>query len=157
MNSDYNQGLELLLARLAQLRLTILGIAVDSSVARELAPDDRELALDFPIGLRPGMNTYDLRLKISRAQKPIARRTNVKPGSDGNSQRRIRITLTGDDPLMTYDHLIDQLVGRDRDIDIGSGLTPSGSKSHRSVASPSSSSAAESAALALGGTEVVKA
>jgi hypothetical protein len=111
VNIDYNPGLELLLARLARLQLTILGISVDSSVARERSPAKRELALDFPIALRPDMNIYELRLKISRAQKPIAQRANVKPGSKGNSQRRIRITLTGDNPLLNYDQLLKFLVG----------------------------------------------
>lgn len=110
VNADYNQGLELLLARLAQLQLTILGIAVDSSVAQELDPANRELALNFPINLRANMNTYELRLNVSRAQKPIARRANVKPGSDGNSQKRIRITLTSDDPSLNYDQLLHYLV-----------------------------------------------
>jgi hypothetical protein len=109
VNADYNQGLELLLTRLAQLRVTMLGIAVDSSVAHELDPADRELALDFPIELRPEMNVYELRLRISRAQKPIGRRSDAKPGSDGNSQKRIRITLTGNDPLLRYDALLHYL------------------------------------------------
>lgn len=110
VNADYNQGLELLLTRLAHLQVTILGIAVDSSVAQELDPVDRELALDFPIRLHANMNTYELRLNVSRAQKPIARRANVKPGSDGNSQKRIRITLTSEDPLLNYDQLVNYLV-----------------------------------------------
>lgn len=109
LNADYNQGLEVLLARLAQLQMTILGIAVDSSVAHELDPADRELALDFPINLHPDTSIYDLRMKVSRAQKPIARRPNVKPGSDGNSQKRIRIAVTSDDPLLSYDALLHYL------------------------------------------------
>ena len=114
LNADYNQGLEVLLARLAQLHMTILGIAVDSSVAHDLDPADRELALDFPINLHPDASIYDLRIKVSRAQKPIARRANVKPGSDGNSQKRIRITLTSDDPLLSYDALLDYLTSGQR-------------------------------------------
>jgi len=114
LNADYNQGLEVLLARLAQLQVTILGIAVDSSVARELDPADRELALDFPIKLQPDASIYDLRMKVSRAQKPIARRANVKPGSDGNSQKRIRITLTSDDSLLSYDALLIYLTSGQR-------------------------------------------
>lgn len=111
VNADYNQGLELLLERLAQLRLIILGITVDSSVAHELESPHRELALDFPIELRPETTARELRLKISRAQKPIGRRADAKPGSDGNSQKRIRITVTGNDPLLTYDRLLATLVG----------------------------------------------
>lgn len=114
VNADYNQGLELLLTRLAQLQVSILGIAVDSSVAHELDSADRELGLDFPIELRPDMNFYELRLRISRAQKPIGRRSDVKPGSDGNSQKRIKITLASDDPSLSYDALLRYLTSGQR-------------------------------------------
>lgn len=110
VNQDYNDGLELLLKRLAQLRLRILVIAVDSSVVQDLEPEDRELALDFPIELRPDLDVHQLRLNISRAQKPIGRRADSKPESQGNSQKRIRITMTGYDPALTYDRLLDTLL-----------------------------------------------
>jgi hypothetical protein len=58
------------------------------------------------------MSLGELRLTITRAQKPIARRADAKPGG-GNDQKRIRITLTGDDPLLTYDRLVGLLVGGD--------------------------------------------
>jgi hypothetical protein len=114
VNADYNQGLELLLTRLTRQQMTILGIAVDSSVAHELDPADRELALDFPIKLRSDMNIYELRLLISRAQKPIGRRSDMKPGSHGNSQKRIKITLTSDDPLLSYEALLHYLMSGQR-------------------------------------------
>ena len=38
VNSDYHEGLELLLSRLCGVGASILGIAVDSGVARELPP-----------------------------------------------------------------------------------------------------------------------
>ncbi len=110
VNDDYNEGLELLLLRLADFELTILGISVDSGIAQELPPADRELALNFPIKLSRDTNIYELRLGISRTQKPVARRANVKPGPGGNSQKRIRITLAGDDPLLAYDDLLSHLV-----------------------------------------------
>lgn len=110
VNADYNDGLELVLARCARLQLTILGISVDSGVAQELDLADRELALDFPIRLYPEKNIHELRLDISRAQKPVARRSNVKPGLGGNSQKRIRITLTGNDPLLNYEGLLNCLL-----------------------------------------------
>ena len=91
VNADYHEALETLLARLASIRATILGIAVDSSIAQELSPDDRELRLDFPIELSPHTDTAALRLEITRAQKPIARRLDAKPGG-GNDQKRIRLT-----------------------------------------------------------------
>lgn len=110
VNADYNEGLELLLARLARVCVTILGIQVDSSVAQELDPADRELGINFPIELAADTNIYELRLDISRAQKPIGRRSDVKPGSHGNGQKRIKITLAGNDPLLNYDALLDSLL-----------------------------------------------
>ena len=103
LNADYHAGLELLLGRLAQLRMTILGISVDSSVARELAPEERELALSFPIRLNPAMDVHDLRLSITRAQRPIARRPQAK--DRGNDQKRIRLTLRSGDAVLGYDRL----------------------------------------------------
>ena len=60
--------------------------------------------------LEPGMNVHALRLDITRAQKPIARRPDAKPDG-GNDQKRIRITLTSDDHSFTYDHLLELLAG----------------------------------------------
>jgi len=110
VNADYHEGLELILAKLSSVNARILGISVDSSVARELDPVDRELRLDFPIELSPATNARGLRLQITRAQKPVARRADAKPGG-GNDQKRIRITLTWDDHSLTYDRLLELLSG----------------------------------------------
>jgi hypothetical protein len=104
MNADYHEALELLLGRLASLRATILGIVVDSSIAQELDPADRELDLQFPIVMSPATDAHDLRLEITRAQKTVARRPDAKPGG-GNDQKRIRITLTFEGPAPSFDHL----------------------------------------------------
>lgn len=93
INPDYHAGLELLLERLASLHAEILDISVDSIAVRKLDPPERRLGLDFPICLEEGMNFREVRMKITRAQKPIARRANAKPGG-GNDQRTIRITLS---------------------------------------------------------------
>jgi len=111
VNADYNKGLELLLERLATRRLKILSITVDSRVARELDPVDRQLKLNYPILLTPSVDIPALRLDIGRAQKPIGRRADVKPGSDGNSQKRIKITLACDDPSLNHAELVELLVG----------------------------------------------
>jgi hypothetical protein len=105
VNQDYNEALELLLSRLAEQRATILGIAVDSSIARELPVAERELQLDFPIALEPRVNAFELRREIARAQKTIARRPTAKPGG-GNGQKRIRMTLAFDDASMVHDDLL---------------------------------------------------
>ena len=109
VNADYHEGLELLLARLASISATILGVSVDSSVARELDPADRELGLPFPIALHPNSDTRALRLDITRAQRPIARRAGVKP-TGGNDQKRIRMTVTISRPT-DFDAVARLLVG----------------------------------------------
>ncbi len=95
VNSDYHEGLELLLRRLATLGCSILGISVDSSVARALPPDKRELELAYPIELGAQTDFARLRRRITKAQKSVARRPDAKPGG-GNDQKRIRITLSSD-------------------------------------------------------------
>jgi hypothetical protein len=92
VNADYHRGLEVLLERLASLGAEILDISVDSRVARKLDPQHRLLDLNFPIHLAPGMKFRELRIDITRAQKPVARRTGVQSGG-GNDQKTIRITF----------------------------------------------------------------
>lgn len=108
VNADYHEGLELLLTRLAQVHAKILAIAVDSGVARELDPDARELDLPFPIDLEPATDCRALRLEITRAQKPVARRPNAKPGG-GNDQKRILITVAVYSAAIDYDELVERL------------------------------------------------
>ncbi len=107
LNADYHEALELLLDRLASAGATILGISVDSSVARELDPAHRELDLDFPIALGSHTDVAELRLEITRAQKPVARRPGAK-ASGGNDQKRIRMTLTVD-AITSFDSLVELL------------------------------------------------
>jgi hypothetical protein len=102
VNSDYHEGLELLLRRLAELQCSILGIAVDSSVARALPPEERELELAYPIQLGERTDVARLRRRITKAQKIVARRPDAKPGG-GNDQKRIRVTLSSDLPLERED------------------------------------------------------
>jgi hypothetical protein len=96
VNSDYHEGLELVLDRLADLDATILGITVDSGVALQLPPEDRELDLPFPIVLSDATDIHELRLQITRAQRPVARRPGAQPGG-GNDQKTIRITFSSGD------------------------------------------------------------
>src|SRR3954454_23673048 len=62
VNSDYHEGLELLLSRLGSVGVSILSIEFDSSIARELEPGDRELDLPFPIRVGPATDVATLRL-----------------------------------------------------------------------------------------------
>jgi hypothetical protein len=109
VNADYHEGLELILERLIALRVTILGIVVDSGVAQALPLADRELELEFPIELHDQV-PKQLRLEITRAQKVVARRADAKPGG-GNDQKRIVITISDDRGTLTFDRLRAALVG----------------------------------------------
>jgi hypothetical protein len=97
VNADYHEGLELLLGRLSQLGCSILGICVDSSVARQLPPEKRELNLAYPIELGERTDIARLRRRITKAQKSVARRPDAKPGG-GNDQKRICMTICCDHP-----------------------------------------------------------
>lgn len=108
VNADYNEGLDLLLARMGDVGCSIWGIAVDSSVARKLPAEKRELHMEFPIALTPRTDVARLRRAIGKAQTTIARRPSAKPGG-GNSQRTIRITLMFDQ-WMDHDALAVRLV-----------------------------------------------
>jgi hypothetical protein len=98
MNADYHEGLELLIARIGSVGAAILGVSVDSGVARELPPEERELPLSFPIEVDGHTDAHELRLEITRAVKQIARRPDANPGG-GNDQKRIKMTLTLDRAL----------------------------------------------------------
>ncbi|MEV0802464.1 hypothetical protein AB0I34_32530 [Kribbella sp. NPDC050281] len=108
VNADYHEGLELLLGRLGDLGVTILSVAVDSSVARALPVEERELRLDFPISPRDWPPNL-LRKEITRAQKSVARRADAKPGG-GNDQKRIAITVTDPRGRLTIDDVRSVLV-----------------------------------------------
>lgn len=109
VNPDYHEGLELLLSRLASVRAKILSISIDSSIAQGLSPDDRELALPFPIDLGAETDCATLRLDITRAQKSVGRRVGAKPGG-GNDQKRIRITVALYSGAVAFDDLRTLLV-----------------------------------------------
>ena len=109
VNADYHAGLELLLARLGQLQMTILSISVDSGIARKLPPADRQLDLNFPIRVDSQTNHPELRLLITRAQKSVARRPTARPDG-GNDQKRIRITVCSDNLHLSRDAFVGVLV-----------------------------------------------
>jgi hypothetical protein len=109
VNADYHEGLELLLQRIGSVGATILGISVDSGVAQELDPADRELDLAFPIHVNRATDPNALRLDITRAARSVARRPTAKTGG-GNDQKRLRVTLLLDSP-MDSDSLNRLLIG----------------------------------------------
>ena len=67
---------------------------MDSSVARELPREQRELHLQYPLELTPTSDPLAVRKLITTAQKPVARLCpDAMPGG-GNDQKTICITFT---------------------------------------------------------------
>lgn len=91
-NVDYFEALELLLARLANIRASIRSVAVDSKVAQKLSLAERLLDLGYPIHLSPATDARRLRLTMTRAQRTVARAADALPGG-GNNHKRVRLAL----------------------------------------------------------------
>jgi len=92
LNPDYFEVLELILGWLASAGARILNIEVDSNVTRKLAPDERRLALEFPLHLASVTDLLQLRKGITSAQTTVGRRPDAK-ASGGNSHKRIRMAI----------------------------------------------------------------
>lgn len=93
-NSDYNQGLTLLLERLAQHGATLKDAAIETQATRELPLDSRRLRLDnqsFPVDLASHGDLVGYRVALSRAQAQVGRSPSAKGG--GNPTKRIRLYL----------------------------------------------------------------
>ena len=93
-NTDYNDGFQLLLERLALKSAIIDEVVVDSksTQASNLSRQERRLQLrgrhQYPIALSSIRNFSQLRTVLCAAQKPIGQ----QPGAiGGNGQRRIRL------------------------------------------------------------------
>src|SRR3954447_2525878 len=69
INTQYADGLEVLLQRLGALGAHIERIEVDSSVGRRLPSDQRLVPLDYPVALRPATNIHELRLRITEGMR----------------------------------------------------------------------------------------
>ena len=90
-NSDYREGLTLLLRRLHQGGFGIARIDVDSAKARALPAEARTLAIDVADLSAP----ETVALAIGRASKQVAQ----KPGATGgNDTKRLRIVLAAPAP-----------------------------------------------------------
>jgi hypothetical protein len=136
VNADYHEGLELLLARLASVGASILGIAVDSAMARELDLAERELDLPFPLRVDSTTDAGALRLEITRAQKPVARREGAKAGG-GNDQKTVRMTIAFDDAGLDFPRVSQLLVAPAVAADGSArGEPPRASRSHGGPLSP---------------------
>ncbi len=91
-NTAYFAVLEQILRRLGVARATITSIHVDSSVARRLAPEQRKIALNYPLTLSADMDSLALRVSITEGQRFVASQlVDGRPG--GNKHKRIRISI----------------------------------------------------------------
>jgi 5-methylcytosine-specific restriction protein A len=92
-NIDYEKGVEILLARLAQRRAVLDGVSVDSAVARRLPPEVRRLAaqgFQFPLELSAVTQIRALRLDIRRSVVAFGQ---PEGAIGGNPTKRLRLHL----------------------------------------------------------------
>ena len=93
-NAQYVEGLDLLLARLAELRAQLRDAYVDSRVVRRLPLEDRRLIDDEsrPIELADE-DLAELRKLMLRRMKDVGREPGAKGG--GNARKALRLVLDG--------------------------------------------------------------
>jgi len=98
-NSDYHQGLELLLARMAKLGLTLVDAQLDTrQVSDTHSSEQRRLRIEgqpYPIELATVTNLRELRSRLGSAQAKAGRR----PGAtgSGNSTKQVRLFVSSID------------------------------------------------------------
>jgi len=103
-NHDYNPALELVLERLGRLDLRLIDAYVDSAVVQAMPLSQRRLIGDrLPLRLR-GLNHRDLRLELTRAQRPVGRISGARGA--GNRTRRLALVVT---PTLDPDALASHL------------------------------------------------
>jgi hypothetical protein len=108
-NTQYAQGLEVLLGRLAAMEAQITDAVVESEKTRDLPLDQRRLAIEgerYPLRIT---DPVALRGKLSTAQTKVGRAEGAK--GSGNSTRRIRLFLTGENLSQSGDGFARQLSG----------------------------------------------
>lgn len=89
-NPDYNLALELLLARLADLRAELIDAFVDSASAQELPLADRRI-LEAPLGLNSSTDLSGLRAQLGKSAAGVGR--SPDSAGEGNRTKRIRLTV----------------------------------------------------------------
>lgn len=107
-NTDYTEGLRLLLSRLAVVDAVITDAAVDSTATRDRTLEERRLALDYPVHLSAAGDISALGREVQRSQTTVAHAAAASRG--GNSTRRICMWVTLPAPMKGAD-LRDHLVG----------------------------------------------
>jgi len=109
-NIDYNQGLELLLARLASLEGVLVDTVIETRDTSNLPAEQRRVVVDgtaFPISLADVYDIAGFRKSMSSAQSKLGR----APGSRGGGNPTKRIRLTVGVPGLNDERLASLLVG----------------------------------------------
>ncbi|SES91353.1 DEAD/DEAH box helicase family protein [Stigmatella erecta] len=108
-NTQYAPGLEMLLARLAAMDAQITDVVVESGKTLELPIEQRKLAIEgesYPLRIT---DPVALRRKLGAAQAKVGRPEGAK--GSGNSTRRIRLFLSGENLWRPGDWFARQLSG----------------------------------------------
>jgi superfamily II DNA or RNA helicase/diadenosine tetraphosphate (Ap4A) HIT family hydrolase/SOS-response transcriptional repressor LexA len=108
-NTQYAPGLEVLLARLAAMDAQITDAVVESEKTLDLPLEQRRLTIEgerFPLRIT---DPVALRGKLSAAQAKVGRAKGAK--GSGNSTRRIRLFVTGENLSQPGDWFARQLSG----------------------------------------------
>lgn len=96
-NADYNQGMDILLARMAACNIVLTDALLDTKVTQQLnlTPEQRRLVttFPFPIKLAAVADLRRLRVELCTAQRAIGR----QPGARGigSNTKRIRLIFGG--------------------------------------------------------------
>ena len=112
-NTNYGEGLEVLLRGLADLDASVEDILIDSADTRHLSMDQRRLGLrshSYPIQLRALTDLASLRRDITRTAAATARLTEAVGG--GNPTKRLRLVFTEPDDRELFQ--VAQFLAEDR-------------------------------------------
>ena len=118
-NTQYNEALEIVLARLGEMRMNIFSISLSRLAKYKKQEGDLTYRLSkfseyvYPVDLFKITDYRDFRIAIGRAGETVAQSPKAK---SGNRTRRIRITF-GPMELSSYSLFIkftDSLLGKDR-------------------------------------------
>jgi len=110
-NSQYNQGVERIIAVLSELQEPIEKIILDTRKTRtlNLTEGERTLPLQYP--LSPWKHeSRDLRLEMGR----LAQKIGQEPGANGgNNQKQLRVYIRDINPGLDFDSIAEMLSGID--------------------------------------------
>jgi len=108
-NSQYNQGVERLIAVLSELKEPIERVVLDTNVTRGLGltENERTLSMDYPI-LPWKHKPRDLRLDMGGIAQKIGQESGAR---GGNNQKQLRVYIRDINPELDFDEVEEVLSG----------------------------------------------